>query len=77
MVVDVTTGDSFTRLGPSRILFPDTYSINAIHDWDISLDGQRFLMIKPDTSGRERPDDQQFTIVQNWFEELTRLVPVP
>ena len=74
MVVEVTTEDSFTRRGPSRVLFPDTYSKNPIHDWDISPDGQRFLMVKP---VEERPDDQQLTIVLNWTEELTRLVPVP
>ena len=45
--------------------------------WDISPDGDRFLMIafdqdiKTDTA-ESRP---QIIVVQNWFEELKRLVP--
>ena len=37
--------------------------------YDISPDGERFLMIKDETSSTE------FILVQNWFEELKRLVP--
>ena len=45
--------------------------------YDVAPDG-RFLMLKEDT-----PTDETATptarliLVQNWFEELTRLVPVP
>ena len=42
--------------------------------WDISPDGQRFLMIKP-TEGSE--DDQGLTVVLNWTQELLERVPVP
>jgi hypothetical protein len=38
--------------------------------YDISPDGQRFLMIK-----RER-EEAQINVVLNWFEELKRLVPI-
>jgi len=42
--------------------------------YDVAADGQRFIMIRNATnvSPAERP---QFIIVQNWFEELKRLVP--
>ena len=43
-------------------------------DYDISPDGQRFLMISADgvdLSGTP----PSLIIVQNWFEELRRLVP--
>ena len=75
MVVDVETGDTFEPRGSPRVLFPDPYARGAIN-WDISSDGQRFLMIRPDvlTDGTA---GQNLTVVQNWFEELTRLVPVP
>ena len=38
--------------------------------YDISPDGQRFLMIK-DVEG----STGQINVVLNWFEELNRLVP--
>ena len=38
--------------------------------YDISPDGERFLMIKESGS-----DSTEFILVQNWFEELKRLVP--
>ena len=42
--------------------------------YDVSLDGQRFLLIKAidDTSDGDLP---QIVVVQNWFEELNRLAP--
>jgi hypothetical protein len=41
--------------------------------WDTSLDDQRFLMVRR----AERPliPVTEFILVQNWFEELERLVP--
>ena len=42
--------------------------------YDVSPDGQRFLMIKePASVGTAGVD---IFLVLNWFEELTRLVPV-
>jgi len=43
--------------------------IRAIPNYDISADGQRFVMVK-DESGSGR-----LNVVLNWFDELTRLVP--
>ena len=39
----------------------------------MSADGQRFLMVKPPAKQAAAP---QIIVVQNWFEELRRLVPV-
>jgi hypothetical protein len=39
--------------------------------YDVSPDGQRFLMLK---QGEQVPG--QVTVVQNWFQELKRPVPV-
>ena len=41
--------------------------------YDVSPDGQRFLMVKQLASQAAAP---QIIVVQNWFEELRRLVPV-
>ena len=42
-------------------------------NWAISAEGQRLLMVKKDSSVRT---ESELTIVQNWLEELKRLVPV-
>ena len=39
--------------------------------YDVSHDGERFLMIRLPVSDPET----EIVVVQNWFEELTRLVP--
>ncbi len=44
--------------------------------YDVSLDGQRFLMIRPTDIDRETTT-LQINVVLNWFEELTARVPVP
>ena len=43
--------------------------------FDIAPDGKRFLMIKAG-SGDDAPAPQSLVIVEHWFEELKRLVPV-
>ena len=43
---------------------------------DVSADGQRFLMIKNPAVDQEAATPQ-IVVVQNWFEELKELVPVP
>ncbi|MBI3049744.1 MAG: PD40 domain-containing protein [Acidobacteria bacterium] len=49
---------------------------NPGRTYDISPDGQRFLMIK--VAGTDQTAaPPHIVVVQNWFEELKRLVPVP
>ena len=38
--------------------------------FDVSLDGQRFVMVKQSETGAT-----QINVILNWFEELKRLVP--
>ena len=52
---------------------PDTECRIHVGCWDISLDGQRFLMVKLDE--RKPQPVTEMILVQNWFEELKRLVP--
>jgi hypothetical protein len=44
---------------------------------DVSPDGRRFLMIKQSDGGSQTSTPAPIVVVQNWFEELRRLVPVP
>ena len=75
MVVDVDTDPTFSR-GQAALVFEGPYrgtlAANNPRAFDISPDGKRFLMIKDPTA---LPSASQIILVQNWFEELTRLVP--
>ena len=74
MAVPVATSGTWKSGNPTK-LFDDRYYHGAGagvgRTYDVSADGQRFLMIKQ--SG-ESPDAPPVIVVQNWFEELTRLV---
>ena len=50
---------------------PDPY---ARANYDVSPDGQRFLMLRPSEQTGAAPT--QINVVLNWFEELKRRVPV-
>jgi hypothetical protein len=73
-VVDVQTGTEFSA-GTPRKLFQNTQfgAGGPRRCWDTSLDDQRFLMVKRE----ERPfiPVTEMILIQNWFEELKRLVP--
>jgi len=71
VAVSVQTEPTFKAETPV-FLFEGTYfhgPFNRTSNYDISLDGQRFLMIK------EERGIAQIHVVLNWFEELKRLVP--
>jgi hypothetical protein len=73
MAVPVATVSSLT-FGVPRILFQGQYqSVTAVRGYDVTPDGRRFLMVQQ----KERPPIKatQMILVQNWLEELKRLVP--
>jgi eukaryotic-like serine/threonine-protein kinase len=74
MAVDVTTQPSFS-VGKPRMLFEGPYmpTPSTFPDYDVSPDGQRFLMLKPVEQTGAAPT--QINVVLNWFEELKRRVP--
>jgi eukaryotic-like serine/threonine-protein kinase len=74
MAVDIATQPSFTASKP-RVLFEGRYNPapGTTPNYDVSPDGQRFLMIKP--SEQEAAAPTQINVVLNWFEELKRRVP--
>jgi serine/threonine-protein kinase len=77
LAVSIETEHEF-EAGRPRTLFHGPYSLFPLYSaWDISPDGERFLMMKEyteDTSTGEtmRP---RINIVLNWFEELKDRVP--
>ena len=67
------------RAGTPAVLFKGTYFNETGPQWDVTPDGNRFLMLKPAGASGAAAGDQtrpQIVLVQNWFEELKRLVPV-
>jgi hypothetical protein len=68
MVVDVETKPTF-RPGRPRILFEGQFLDS---DYDVTPEGTRFLMIKPDPA---ESGPAQVKVVLNWFEEVRRRVP--
>jgi Tol biopolymer transport system component len=73
-VADVMAATDFSA-GKPRMLFdqPGYIAGNPIRGYDISLDGQKFLMVK---AGETTPTPvTEMILVQNWFGELKRLVP--
>jgi len=87
MRVPVKTGATFERGTPEKV-FAGPYLLRQPgRMYDVSRDGQQFLMIKEISPSRasprsvaasgadERPRSARIILVQNWFEELKRLVP--
>jgi len=74
MAVDIATQPGFAA-GKPRVLFEGQYArtLFTIPNYDISLDGQRFLMLKPIESAETAPT--QINVVLNWFAELKQKVP--
>jgi len=74
MAVDIATQSGFSA-GSPHALFEGPYllSRSPIAGYDVSADGQRFLMLKP----VEQPSQSttQINVVLNWFEELKQKVP--
>ena len=70
MAVDIAAGPTFSA-GKPRLVFQGQYHTGDRPDYDVTPDGQRFLMIKD--GGEESAG--QINVVLNWFEELKRKVP--
>jgi serine/threonine-protein kinase len=76
--VPVAVGTRFEAGRPTRVTERRYFSETAFigRTYDVSPDGQRFLMIKGGgaNGGTARPE---LIVVQNWSAELNRLVPTP
>jgi len=70
--VDVTATDVFSKGNPKKV-FEGNYFLPRGRRWDIHPNGDKFIMI-------QRPEltlgEQKIFLIQNFSEELKRLVPV-
>jgi Tol biopolymer transport system component len=74
IAVEISTQPNFSA-GKPKVLFEGRYVPTGVahRNYDVSPDGQRFLMVK---DIEEAPAITQINLVQNWFEELKQKVPV-
>ncbi len=72
MSVPVETGATFSSGIASQLVDFSQTTLDVGRFYDVSSDGKRFLIAKDDT----QQGGAQIRVIQNWHEELKRLVPV-
>jgi len=72
MAVNVTTQPTFSAGKPTMLFEGCLLSTQRLPNYDVSADGQRFLMLKANEQAQGRA---QINAVLNWFEELKHRVP--
>lgn len=84
MGIRVETGSVWMASTPTTVLEKQFFQGALGRTYDVSPDGKRFLMIKPDPSespaltgapAANRQTEKGLIVVQHWTEELRRLVP--
>lgn len=75
--VPVGAGGAFNAGAPTVVVNGPYGYADLLPQWvyDVSPDGQRFVLIKETGSEGQASATQQIIVVQNWFEELRRRVP--
>jgi eukaryotic-like serine/threonine-protein kinase len=82
MSVRVDTGTTWSAASPIALFADDALGAassgnvvaSAGHSYDVSLDGKRFLLLKPITAGAS-DETGRLTVVVNWFQELKQRQP--
>ena len=69
-----TTGSTFSASNPAKVFDTKYTTPVSQRTYDVSPDGQRFLMIKEGATDEKAPLPT-LVVVEHWFEELKRLVP--
>jgi serine/threonine-protein kinase len=78
MSVPIQRGESFAAGNP-QVVFEGPYlAPNSGRTYDVSPDGERFLMLKEAASAAKTSGaPPSMIVVQGWFEEVKRRVPTP
>ena len=77
MALSVETDPTCVSGNPNPLFERQYYEeATSARSYDVSPDGQRFLMIREGGSAEDRRNRTELIIVENWFEELKRLAPV-
>jgi serine/threonine-protein kinase len=79
MSLPVPSGSSWGAMTPKQLIKDGYFTnpVDSLRTYDISPDGQRFLLIKPDTTSQQAATPSGgVVVVLNWVEELERLAPL-
>jgi hypothetical protein len=74
MVVGVNTTKGIQFDNPTKLFSGPYFMTLTGRTYDVTRDGKRFLMVK--TTNQTLADAPRIILVENWFEELKRRVPV-
>ena len=78
MSVPIKSGASFSAGNPEVVVDGPYVAPNSARTYDVSPNGERFLMIKDAAnSDKTSAPPPSIIVVQGWFEELKRRVPSP
>ena len=78
LAIDVTTNGTFVNGVERSLPIEGWFNIAPYRDFDVTSDGQRFLVaISPDQAATGEPVQSKINVVVNWFQELKERVPVP
>ena len=69
-----TSGPTFVAGNPTTVFDTKYVEPNPARHYDVSPDGQRFLMLK-DSGGNPNETPASMVVVLNWFDDLQRRVP--
>jgi serine/threonine-protein kinase len=64
------SGSTFSSGSPATVFDTGYVESNPSRHYDVSADGQRFVMIKESTTGDPNATPANMVVVLNWFEEL-------
>lgn len=70
-----TTGSTFTYGNATKVFDAKYYNGFFGRNYDVSADGQRFLIIKDAAQSSQTSTPASLVVVLNWTEELKRAVP--
>ena len=71
-----TSGSTFSAGTPAKVFDTKYATPFPPRNYDVSPDGQRFLMVKDHPAPAQTGTPVSMILVQSWTEELKRLVPV-
>ena len=75
IAVPVATDPVFAA-GTPEVLFEGSYfQVPGARSYDVAPDGERFVMVRMGSSATDTDAPAELILVQNWFDELRRLVP--
>ena len=75
MAVPVALESRFAAGQAVRVVDDSTTRADHTDLYYVAPDGKRFLMIKPADDGSRQSSAAVIVVVQNWFEELKRMLP--